>query len=62
MKSADTPLNLGGAPSWPDQVDCPVHGLSTGSLLGARCQKQGGWEGVLYVHLDLVRSGHLSAK
>ena len=22
----------------------------------------GGWEGVLYVHLDLVRSGHLSAK
>ena len=55
-------LKLGGVPSWPGQLDCPVHGLSTGSVLWASCQKQGGWEGVLYVHLYLVRSGHLSAK
>ena len=55
-------LNIGGVPSWPGQGDSPVHGLSTGILLGAICPKQGGWEGVLYVHLDFVRSGHLSAK
>ena len=34
-------LKLGGVPSWPGQLDCPVHGLSTGSVLWASCQKQG---------------------
>ena len=31
-----------GSLSWPGQVDCPVHGLSTGSLLGPDVKSRGG--------------------
>ena len=43
--------NLTSGEARPGQVDGPVHGLSAGGLLGASCQKQGVWEGVLYIHL-----------
>ena len=45
-----------GAPSrLAGQVNSPVRKLSTSGLLGASCEKQGKGEGVLYVHLSLVR-------